>query len=87
MDDDINETVKVWAFFDDTPKRGSFINPIAMQWNRRFIKFEKLVFVSTRRAGQVRFVNLTCSSEGATFELEYNTDSGCWKVKKMMSRE
>ena len=74
----IDEPIKVWVMFD----HGIF--PIAMNWRRKLVKFEKLVFVGARRVGDVRFLTLVCSSDTANFELEYNSDNHTWKVKKMM---
>jgi len=37
--------------------------------------------------GDVKFLNLVCSSDAANFELEYNSDNYSWKVKKVMPRE
>ena len=77
----VNEKVTVWAFFD----KGIF--PLAMNWRRRLVKFEKLIFTSNRNIGNVRFTNLVCTSDTATFELEYNNDNHLWKLKKVMSKE
>ena len=74
----IDEPIKVWVMFD----HGIF--PIAMNWRRKLVKFEKLVFIGARRVGDVRFLTLVCSSDTANFELEYNSDNHTWKVKKMM---
>lgn len=80
----IDEKVKVWVFFDEFP---SAIFPIAMSWRRKLIKFKKLIFKSTRKIGSTRIVNLICQAEGGNFELEFNTESYLWKVKKVMSDE
>ena len=74
----LDEDIKVWAFFD----RGVF--PIAMNWRRRFVKFEKLVFQSSKRVGNVKFTNLVCCANDATFELELNCENNIWKLKKVM---
>lgn len=74
----INEPVKVWVFFD----HGIF--PIAMRWQRRLIKFEKLIFSGRRKVGQTEIIDLVCASDTANFELEYNSDNYSWKVKRVM---
>ncbi|MCR4324403.1 MAG: hypothetical protein NUV69_01815 [Candidatus Curtissbacteria bacterium] len=79
--DTINEQVKVWAFFDN----GIF--PIAMNWQRRFVKFEKLIFSSSKRIGDTKIVSLVCASQTANFELEYNAENYSWKIKKVMPLE
>lgn len=81
METEIDEEVKVWAFFD----RGIF--PIAMNWNRRLVKFDKVIFTSSKKVGEVKFVDLVCSSDASNFELEYNTSDYTWKVKKVMGKE
>ena len=74
----VDDPVKVWAFFD----KGIF--PIAMNWQRRFIKFEKVIFTNTKRVGETKLINLVCASTTANFELEYNSDNYLWKVTKVM---
>lgn len=78
METEINEKVKVWAFFDND------IFPIAMNWNRRFVKFEKVILKTSRVIGSITFVDLVCASSTANFELEYNSSNYSWKVKKVM---
>ena len=80
MDTELDDDVKVWAFFD----HGIF--PIAMNWNRRFVKFEKLIFSSTKRVGDTKLVDLVCASDTSNFELEYNASNYSWRVKKVMPR-
>lgn len=80
METEVDEEVKVWAFFD----RGIF--PIAMNWNRRFVKFEKLIFSSSKKVGDVRLVDLVCASDTSNFELEYNSSNYSWKVKKVLPK-
>ncbi len=80
MDAEVDETVKVWAFFD----KGIF--PIAMNWNRRFVKFEKLIFTSSKRVGSVKVVDLVCASDTSNFELEYNSEDYSWRVKRVMPK-
>lgn len=80
-DTDIDETVSVWAFFDAS------IHPIAMNWRRRFVKFEKLIFKGTRRVGGTKLISLVCAAAEATFELEFNSDSGIWRLKRVMSAQ
>ena len=82
----IDEPVKVWAFFDpSTPLRVN-IFPIAMNWRRRLIKFQKLVFASSKKNGEVKILNLVCVSESTNFELEYNTQNHLWKLKRIMPK-
>ena len=87
----IDEPVKVWAFFDPTLSAGrsgsSHISPIAMQWQRRLIKFEKLIFASSLKVGDKKLVRLVCASESANFELEYNSENYLWRLKKVMPKE
>lgn len=78
METEINEKVSVWAFFDGD------IFPVAMNWNRRFIKFEKVILKTSRNIGSNTFVDLVCASETANFELEYDSSNYSWKVKKVM---
>lgn len=80
LDTPIDEPVKVWAFFAD----GIF--PIAMNWRRRFVKFEKVIFSTTKRVGDVRVVDLVCASETSNYELEYNSNDYSWRVKKVMPK-
>lgn len=77
----IDEPVKVWVMFD----RGIF--PIAMNWRRKIIQFKKLIFVGSRRVGNIKFLDMVCASETANFELEYNSENHSWKVKKIMPKE
>lgn len=77
----INESVAVWAFFD----KGIF--PFAMNWRRRLVKFQKLVFVTSKKIGEVKLINLVCAAEGACYELEYNNENQVWKLKKVMPRD
>lgn len=77
----VNEKVSVWAFFD----KGIF--PLAMNWRRRLVKFEKLIFSTNKRIGNVRITNLICASQTANFELEYNNETYSWKLKKVMGHE
>lgn len=88
METEIDEKVKVWAFFDPSAASGQVgIFPIAISWRRRLIKLEKLIFASTKRIGQEKIVDLVCLGETANFELEYNTTTYNWKLKKIMSKE
>lgn len=86
MNETINEGVKVWALFD-LPNSGPKIFPFAMTWRRRLVKFEKLVFSSTKRVGRSRIVNLVCQSDSANFELEYNTENFSWRIKRVMEKD
>lgn len=78
METEVDEKVKVWAFFD------AGIFPIAMNWNRRFVKFEKVVLSTTKRIGQTKLIDLVCASDGANYELEFNTDNYNWRVKRVL---
>ena len=77
----INEPIKVWVFFNN----GIF--PVAMNWRNRLIKFKKLIFANTKRIGETKIISLVCTSDTANFELEYNTESHLWKLKKAMAKE
>ncbi len=81
METEINEKVSVWAFFDGD------IFPVAMNWNRRFIKFEKVILKTSRNIGNITFVDLVCAAETANFQLEYNSSNYSWKVKKVMEKD
>ena len=84
----INEPIKVWAFFDPSANSGQAFScpifPLAMQWRRRLIKLEKVIFSSSKQVGQLKLVSLVCASEGANFELEYNSNNYSWKLRKVM---
>ena len=85
---EIDEPIKVWAFFDPSTSSGQArLFPIAMKWQRRFVKFEKLIFTGQRRKGQNRILTLVCASDTANFELEYNTVNHMWRIRKVMSME
>ena len=88
----INESIKVWAFFDPSTDSTSSLQaslgqasivPIALLWRRRLIKLQKLIFTSTRYIGQTKLVSLICASDSANFELEYNANNFSWKLKKI----
>lgn len=81
MDMEIDEAVRVWAFFDRK------IFPIAMNWRRRYIKFDKTILMTIRRVGDVRMVDLICVGEGANYQLEYNSSNYLWKVKRVMEKD
>ncbi|HSX19437.1 MAG TPA: hypothetical protein VLE91_04910 [Candidatus Saccharimonadales bacterium] len=78
---EIDEKIKVWAFFDD----GIF--PIAMNWRRRYIKFEKLLLKTSKRIGNVKFTSLICAAADSTFELEMNNENNLWTLKKVMNND
>ena len=78
----IDEKIKVWAFFE--PSDLGHIFPIAMNWRRRLIRFEKVIFETAKKVGEQKFVSIVCQSETANFELEYNANNYLWKVKKVM---
>ena len=86
MDTEINEPVKVWAFFDGQAGPAG-IFPLAFSWRRRLIKLEKLIFTSTKRIGQEKIVDLICLGETANWQLEYNTNTYSWKLKKVMENQ
>ena len=79
METEIDEKVSVWAFFDGD------IFPIAMNWQRRFVKFEKVILKTSRMVGNIRFVDLVCSSQTANFKLEYDSNNYSWRIKKVMA--
>lgn len=83
MADDIliNEQVKVWTFFDGD------IFPIAISWRRRLIKFQKVIFKTTKQVGEVKLVKLICEGTSANFELEYNSNNYLWKLKRVISKD
>lgn len=81
MDYEVNESIKVWAFFDKE------IFPIAISWRRRLIKIQKVIFITTKKVGTVKLINLTCASDSANFELEYNSNNSLWKLKKVMTQD
>ncbi|MBI4037763.1 hypothetical protein HY382_01805 [Candidatus Curtissbacteria bacterium] len=83
----INEKIKVWAFFDETPVNGTSIFPIAVSWRRRLIRLDKLIFSSSRRVGHEKILGLVCRGENANYELEYNTSTHSWRMRKVMSTE
>lgn len=86
METEVDEQVSVWAFFD-TGQETTRISPIAMNWRRRFIKFEKLVLTTTKKVGGVKILDLICASDGSSYQLEYNTVSSLWRVKKVMGKD
>lgn len=82
----INEPIKVWCFFDSS-LNSAHLFPIAMNWRRRFVKFQKLIFSSSKRVGDVKIIDLVCTSDSANFELEFNSSNYLWKLKKVMELE
>lgn len=86
MDTEVNEKIKVWAFFDDSPSKGTTIFPLAISWRRRLIKIERLVFASSRKDGLIKVLDLVCAGEGANYVLEYNTATYNWKLKKVTGK-
>ena len=82
----INEPVTIWAFFDPSANP-SHIFPIAMNWRRRLVKFQKLILTTTKRIGETKILSLICASDTACFELEYNTGNYLWKLVKVMNQE
>lgn len=82
----VDELVKVWCFFDNSLRPGH-ISPIAISWRRHLVKFAQLVFVSSKKVGEVTIINLVCASEGANYELEYNSQTQLWKLKRVMPND
>lgn len=89
----IDEPVKVWALFDPSTHSTNSVQassgqamifPIAMNWQRRFIKFDKLILKTSKRVGQIKILTLICGSDTANYELEYNCESNLWRVTKVM---
>lgn len=80
----INERVKVWVKFDSSDRLGK-IFPVAMSWQNRMIKFKNLIFKSAHRIGEKRFISLVCESDGANFELEFDSESYIWWLKRVVS--
>lgn len=83
----VNELISVWAFFNSSGSGQTKLFPVAMNWRRRIIKFDKLVLATSKRVGQTKLINLICASDTANFELEYNTDNYIWKLKRVMPIE
>lgn len=82
----IDERVKVWVKFDSSDPVGK-IFPVAMSWQNRIIKFKNLIFKSAHRMGEKRFINLICESDSANFELEFDSESYVWWLKKVIAIE
>ncbi len=88
METEVDEKVSVWAFFPSSQSSlGQAIFPTAMNWRRRLIKFERVIFSSARKVGDCRFVDLVCASEVANFQLEFDSNNYCWRVKKIIGLE
>lgn len=77
----VNEPVGVWAFFDHE------MHPVAMNWRKRIVKFDKLILVTQKRVGETKLINLICASDTANYELEFNNETHLWKLKKVMPKE
>lgn len=86
MSTPINERVEVLVRFDSTASIGK-IFPVAMTWKNRTIEFKDLIFTSAHRIGEKRFVNLICKSDSADFELEFDSESYCWFLKRVVAQE
>lgn len=84
METEVDEKVSVWAFFDSSTSSEQVIFPIAMNWQKRFVKFEKVILKTSHMVGNIRFVDLICSSQTANFKLEYDSSNYSWRVKKVM---
>ena len=74
----INESIKVWAVFD------SGISPVAMNWQNRLIKFDKVILKTDFLKGKTKITNLVCANNNAVYELEYNHQNFLWILKKIM---
>ena len=74
----INESIKVWAVFD------SGISPVAMNWQNRLIKFDKVILKTDFFKGKTKITNLVCANNNAAYELEYNHQNYSWKLIKIM---
>lgn len=85
METEVDEKVSVWAFFDPSTSSGQVISPIAMNWRRCLVKFERVIFSSTRKIGDRCFVDFVCASEAANFQLEFDSGNYSWRVKKVMA--
>lgn len=83
----VNESISVWAFFSSFGSAQTNLFPIAMNWRRRIIKFDKLVLATSKRVGQTKLINLICASASANYELEYNNETHAWKLKRVMPSE
>ena len=74
----INEPVKVWVKFDGG------LSPIAINWRKRLIRFNKVIFTSSKMVGETKLLTLICESNAALFELEYNSENYLWKLRKII---
>jgi len=74
----INESIKVWAVFD------CGISPVAMNWQNRLIKFDKVILKTDFFKGKTKITNLVCANNNAAYELEYNHQNYSWKLIKIM---
>ena len=74
----INESIKVWAVFD------SGISPVAMNWQNRLIKFDKVILKTDLFKGKTKITSLVCTNNNAAYELEYNHQNFLWILKKIM---
>jgi hypothetical protein len=82
----IDERVEVLVRFDSTSSVGK-IFPVAMTWKDRTIQFKDLIFTSAHRVGEKRFLSLVCQSDSANFELEFDSESYCWWLRKVVAQE
>ena len=78
MENLINESIKVWAVFD------CGISPVAMNWQNRLIKFDKVILKTDFFKGKTKITNLVCANNNAAYELEYNHQNYSWKLIKIM---
>ena len=74
----INESIKVWAVFD------SGISPVAMNWQNRLIKFDKVILKTDFFKGTTKINRIVCANNNAAYELEYNHQNFLWILKKIM---
>ena len=76
----INESIKVWAVFD------SGISPVAMNWQNRQIKFDKVILKTDLFKGKAKITHFVCTNNNASYELEYNHQNYLWTLKKIMPK-
>ena len=78
METAVGESIKVWAAFD------SGISPIAMHWQNRLIKFDKVILKTDLLRGKTKISRIVCTNNNAAYELEYNHQNYSWKLIKIM---
>ena len=80
METFINESIKVWAVFD------SGISPVAMNWQNRLIKFDKVILKTDLFKGKAKITHFVCTNNNASYELEYNHQNYLWTLRKIMPK-